>query len=126
MLDINLFRTDLAAVAAGLAKRGVTLDTAAFEALERERKDIQTRTQELQSRRNTLSKEIGIAKGKGQDAAPLVEVWNRAMRSGPARISQSWDRTTAKLVSLGVPLPASGPETRLREYAVNYKEGAAI
>ena len=72
MLDINLFRTDLAAVAAGLAKRGVTLDTAAFEALERERKDIQTRTQELQSRRNTLSKEIGIAKGKGQDAAPLL------------------------------------------------------
>lgn len=59
----------------------------------------------------------------GQDAAPLVEVWNRAMRSGPARISQSWDRTTAKLVSLGVPLPASGPETRLREYAVNFAEG---
>ena len=61
MLDINLFRSDLAAVAAGLAKRGLTLDTARFEALERERKDIQTRTQDLQSRRNTLSKEIGVA-----------------------------------------------------------------
>ena len=75
MLDISLFRNDLATVAAGLAKRGLALDTAAFEALERERKDLQTRTQELQSRRNTLSKEIGIAKGKGADAsAQLVEV----------------------------------------------------
>ena len=61
MLDISLVRNDLATVAAGLAKRGLALDTAAFEALERERKDLQTRTQELQSRRNTLSKEIGIA-----------------------------------------------------------------
>jgi hypothetical protein len=40
-------------------------------------------------------------------------------------ITPSWERTVQKLVSLNVPLPASGPETRLREYAVNYKEGAA-
>jgi seryl-tRNA synthetase len=72
MLDINLFRNDLAAVAAGLAKRGVTLDTARFEALERERKDIQTRTQELQAKRNALSKQIGAAKGKGEDATALL------------------------------------------------------
>jgi seryl-tRNA synthetase len=75
MLDINLLRSDIASVAAGLAKRGVTLDTGTFDALERERKDIQTRTQELQARRNALSKEIGIAKGKGADAtAMLAEV----------------------------------------------------
>ena len=67
MLDINLLRNDLAAVATGLARRGVTLDTALFEGLERERKDIQTRTQDLQNRRNTRSKEIGIAKSKGED-----------------------------------------------------------
>ncbi|MEO6748541.1 MAG: serine--tRNA ligase, partial [Casimicrobiaceae bacterium] len=72
MLDINLLRNDLAAVAARLAKRGVTLDTARFESLERERKDIQTRTQELQNRRNVLSKEIGAAKSKGVDAAALL------------------------------------------------------
>ena len=65
MLDINLFRNDLAAVAAGLGKRGVALDTARFESLEARRKDIQVRTQELQSRRNAASKQIGIAKGKG-------------------------------------------------------------
>jgi seryl-tRNA synthetase len=72
MIDINLFRTDLPAVAAGLAKRGIVLDTAAFEAREARRRDIQVRTQELQARRNAASKEIGIAKGKGQDAAPLL------------------------------------------------------
>ncbi len=72
MLDINLLRSDIARVAAGLAKRGVTLDIAAFEDLEARRKDIQTRTQDLQAKRNALSKQIGIAKGKGTDASALM------------------------------------------------------
>ncbi|MFO1324542.1 MAG: serine--tRNA ligase [Burkholderiales bacterium] len=72
MLDINLFRTDLSAVAAALAKRGVTLDTAKFSALEAARRDIQVRTQDLQARRNTASKAIGMAKAKGEDATPLL------------------------------------------------------
>ena len=72
MLDVNLLRSDLPGVAAALAKRGATLDTARFEALESARKDIQVRTQELQSRRNSLSKQIGIAKSKGEDAAPML------------------------------------------------------
>jgi len=72
MLDINLFRSDLPGVAAGLAKRGVVLDTARFEALERERKNLQTRTQDLQARRNTLSKQVGAAKGRGEDASALL------------------------------------------------------
>ena len=72
MLDINLLRNDLPGVAAALAKRGVRLDTAAFEALEAERKSIQTRTQELQQKRNALSKQIGAAKGRGEDTAALM------------------------------------------------------
>jgi seryl-tRNA synthetase len=72
MLDINLLRTDIGAVAAGLARRGVTLDTAAFETLEARRKAIQTRTQELQAQRNALSREIGAAKAKGADASTLL------------------------------------------------------
>ena len=72
MLDINLLRADLPAVAAGLARRGVTLDAERFAALERERKDIQTRTQDLQAKRNALSKQIGAAKGKGEDASVLL------------------------------------------------------
>ncbi len=72
MLDINLLRNDIASVVAGLAGRGIALDTARFEALERERKDIQTRTQDLQAKRNALSKEIGVVKGKGGDATALL------------------------------------------------------
>ena len=75
MLDIQLLRSNLAAVAERLATRGVTLDTAAFEALEAERKRLQVHTQDLQAKRNTLSKQIGVLKGKGEDAsAVMVEV----------------------------------------------------
>jgi seryl-tRNA synthetase len=63
MLDIQTLRNDLAAVAARLATRGYALDTAKFEQLEAERKTIQTRTQELQAKRNALSKQIGVLAG---------------------------------------------------------------
>jgi seryl-tRNA synthetase len=69
MLDISLLRKDLDGVVASLLKRKNPqpfLDVAAFRALESERKTIQTRTEELQARRNTLSKQIGVLKGKGQ------------------------------------------------------------
>jgi seryl-tRNA synthetase len=72
MLDINVLRNDLQGVTAALAKRGVALDAALFEALEGERKSIQMRTQELQAKRNALSRQVGIAKGSGQDAEPLL------------------------------------------------------
>ena len=72
MIDINLFRTDLVAVAAGLAKRGITLDTDAFNTLEARRRELQVRTQDLQAKRNATSKEIGFAKSRGQDAAPML------------------------------------------------------
>jgi len=72
MLDVQLLRSDLAGVAARLAARGYVLDTSRFETAEAERKAIQMRTQALQAKRNTLSKEIGAAKSKGQDAAALL------------------------------------------------------
>ena len=72
MLDIQLLRKDLDTVAARLTGRGVTLDTAQFTALEAERKDIQTRTQDLQAKRNAVSKQIGHAKSKGEDSSPLM------------------------------------------------------
>src|SRR5690606_17526365 len=62
-------------VAARLGSRGLQFDTAAFLALEEERKQLQTRTQELQAQRNALSKQIGMLKGRGEDAsAVLAEV----------------------------------------------------
>jgi len=72
MLDIQLLRKDLEGVAQRLAARGYTLDVAAFSALEAERRAIQTRTEELQSRRNALSKQIGAMKGRGEDTSALM------------------------------------------------------
>ncbi|MBS4098406.1 MAG: serine--tRNA ligase [Sulfuricella sp.] len=72
MLDIQLLRNDLDGAAARLATRGFTLDTAAFAALEAERKDVQTRTQELQAKRNATSKQIGFAKSKGEDVSAIM------------------------------------------------------
>jgi seryl-tRNA synthetase len=72
MLDINALRNDLEGVAAALGKRGVKLDGARFESLEAERKRIQTLTQDLQARRNALSREVGVAKRRGQDVEPLL------------------------------------------------------
>ena len=72
MLDIQTLRNDLANVAARLATRGYVLDTVRFEQLEGERKTIQTRTQELQAKRNSSSKLIGQAKAKGEDTSAIM------------------------------------------------------
>ena len=75
MLDINQLRRDLPAVVAQLEARKQPqpfLDVPRFTALETERKTVQTRTEELQARRNSLSKQIGQAKGRGEDTAPLM------------------------------------------------------
>ena len=72
MLDIQALRNDLANVAARLATRGYILDTVLFERMESERKTIQSHTQEMQSRRNVLSKSIGQRKSKGEDVSALM------------------------------------------------------
>jgi seryl-tRNA synthetase len=72
MLELQLLRSDLAAVAQRLAERGFTLDSAAFESLEAERKKVQTDTQELQAKRNALSKQVGQLKAKKEDASALM------------------------------------------------------
>ena len=72
MLDIQQLRKDMAGVVAGLARRGVTFDEQAFRGLEDQRKQMQTRTEELQAKRNAASKQIGILKGKGEDTANIM------------------------------------------------------
>jgi seryl-tRNA synthetase len=73
MLDIQLLRKDLPAVVAGLKRRGVDFDEAGFRALEDERKKLQMRTEELQARRNSLSRQVGMLKGKGEDASAVLK-----------------------------------------------------
>ena len=75
MLDITLLRKDLAQAVATLETRKSPqnfLDVAAFTALEQERKTIQSRTEELQNLRNTLSRQIGQLKAKGEDATAAM------------------------------------------------------
>ena len=73
MLDIQLLRKDLSMVATRLAERGGTIDWDQFTALEKSRKEVQTVVQDTQAAQNKLSKEIGQAKGKGQDASALLQ-----------------------------------------------------
>ena len=72
MLDITLLRKDAAGTAARLASRGFSFDLVAFEALETERKAVQTRTEDMQARRNALSRQIGALKSKGEDASAVM------------------------------------------------------
>ncbi|WP_017757486.1 serine--tRNA ligase [Pseudacidovorax intermedius] len=75
MLDITLLRKDLPSVVARLESRKKNqpyLDVARFSALEAERKQLQTRTEEIQARRNALNKQIGPLKAKGESVDALM------------------------------------------------------
>jgi len=81
MIDIQLLRNDIDAVARRLATRGFALDIAAFKALEDARKAIQTRTEQLQAQRNALSKQVGQAKAK-KDEAQAAALMSQATQVG--------------------------------------------
>ncbi len=118
MLDIAQLRRDLPGVVAKLERRKNPqpfLDVARFSALEAERKQLQVRTEELQARRNQLSKQIGALKGKGGDASePMAEVSRIAdeQKSGAARLDAIQAELTLMLMSVpnppqdGVPVGA--------------------
>ena len=76
MIDINLLREDSKTIAGSLKDRGFDLDIKQYESLEKDRKVIQVKTQELQEQRNQFSKNIGIEKGKGNDASDLMSQVN--------------------------------------------------
>ncbi|HJV95927.1 MAG TPA: serine--tRNA ligase [Albitalea sp.] len=107
MLDINLLRRDLASVIARLETRKspqAFLDVARFQSLEAERKTIQTHTEELQARRNSLSKQIGQLKAKGADStAVMAEVGGIAdeLKASAERL----DALQAELSSLLMAVP---------------------
>ena len=106
MLDINLLRRDLPGVVSRLQQRKNPqpfLDAARFSAVEAERKQIQTHTEALQSRRNALSKQIGQAKAKGDDTTSLMsEVSGIAdgLKSGAEHLEVLQAEQQAMLMSL--------------------------
>ena len=69
MIDIQLLRKDLDTVATRLAERKFILDKDTFVSLESDRKQVQSRSEELQAKRNQLAKAVGMKKGKGEDAS---------------------------------------------------------
>ena len=94
MLDIALLRRDLPQVVARLQTRKNPqpfLDVDQFQALENERKTLQTRTEALQAKRNSLSKEVGQRKAKGESADDIM-----------AEVGQLKDELDASAVKLEV------------------------
>ena len=106
MLDIQLLRTQPEEVVQRLATRGGEIDFGPFNALEAERKTLQQRTQDLQAQRNSLSKQIGLLKGKGENAsAVMAEVGQLGdeLKASEARLSvllEEINRFTSALPNL--------------------------
>ncbi len=103
MLDIQQLRTNLDAVAEGLAKRGKPIDFSEFVVLETERKTLQSRTQDLQAQRNSLSKQIGMLKGQGKDASEVmaqVGAIGDELKASETRLGELLERFNAILAAL--------------------------
>ena len=104
MLDSKLLRSNLQDVADRLASRGFVLDVARIEALEEQRKTVQTRTEALQAERNARSKSIGQAKQRGEDIAPLMaDVERMASELGAGKVELDAIQTELDAILLGLP-----------------------
>jgi len=88
MLDPKFLRNDIEETAARLATRGFILDTDQLKQLEEKRKQLQIDTENLQSQRNSRSKEIGMAAKRGEDIAPL--------REDMSKLGEQLDQTKAE------------------------------
>lgn len=72
MLDQNLLRKNFDEVVARLKTRNFDFPVEKYQTLEEERKTVQTKTEELQAKRNQLAKQVGMAKKNGEDATALL------------------------------------------------------
>ena len=124
MLDIQLLRKDIDAVAQRLQSRGFTLDVNAFNQLEAERKAIQVQTEDLQAQRNKLSKEIGIRKAQklpADDIMAQVAGIGDALTSSALRLEAI--RVQMRLLLINIPniphesVPQGADETDNMEVA---------
>lgn len=104
MLDPQVLRRDPEAIAAALKTQGYELDVVMFTSLEEKRREIQEQTQNLQNERNTRSKEIGKAKGRGEDIADLVaEVGNMGEQLKEAEASLKDVQDELQQIYVGIP-----------------------
>jgi seryl-tRNA synthetase len=115
VLDTKLLRSDPAAVAANLARRGFHLDVAAFSALEERRKAAQVESDRVRAERNANAKAVGMAKGKKEDATALLaraEELTRQLEASDAAINAVQAELDSLLLGIPNLLHESVPEGR--------------
>lgn len=115
MLDIKRLREELPVITQQLARRGFVLDTVRFEALEAQRKQLQTQTQTLQQERNAFAKTVGQAKAKGEDVSSLLAQSNQAgeaLKQCEQQLAALQQDIESFLLNLPNLLDASVPEGR--------------
>ncbi|EEF80069.1 serine--tRNA ligase [Methylophaga thiooxydans] len=122
MLDPKLLRNEAETVAKELARRGFQLDIQQLAQLEQERKKAQLNAQELQTERNSRSKNIGKAKAAGEDIAPLLkEIEDLGDRHKAAEVQLNAVLEKINDIAMGIPnlpqadVPAGKDETDNRE-----------
>jgi len=104
MHDIKWIRENPEAFDEGLKKRGLEPQSAALIALDKTRREAQTRAQEIQQERNALSKQIGMAKSKGENATDLLEKVSASKAAEEAAESEAGARTAELNATLeGIP-----------------------
>ncbi|MBU6950823.1 serine--tRNA ligase [Hahella sp. HN01] len=129
MLDPKLLRNSLDEVAARLKTKRYDLDVDAFSQLEERRKSVQVRTEELQSERNSKSKNIGMMMKQGQDPQPLkdeVAKIGEELESAKAELQDIQDKLDDLLQ--GIPnLPDAGvPEGASEDDNVEVRKWGSI
>src|SRR5689334_20195664 len=125
MLDLKLIRSEPERVKAALARRGAGERVDELLALDARRRELLPRVENAQAERKALSKEIGAAKGRGEDAAELmasVQTLKETIEAGKEEL-EAVDRELAAL-ALALPnLPdPDAPEGMTEEDAVVVKE----
>jgi seryl-tRNA synthetase len=104
VIDPKLLRSDPDAVARNLARRGYKLDVEALKALEDKRKPFQVELDRLRSERNANAKAVGVAKGRGEDVAPLIAKGEQ-LTQGLAKAEEDLTAVQAELEQWQLGLP---------------------
>jgi len=104
VIDAKLLRSDPDTVARNLARRGFALDVIALKALDEKRKTAQVQSDQIRSERNSHAKAVGMAKGRGEDIAPLIAKGDELTRNMAAVDKQLGD-IQAEVDSLVASLP---------------------
>ena len=124
MLDPQLFKGDMEQLVARLSVRGFEFDVPAYQTLESRRKDVQGKTESLQAERNRVSKEIGVAKSRGEDAQPLLDsVANLGdeLKSLQTELSEIQDELHQMLIQIPNLAHESVPEGADEEQNVEFR-----